>query len=239
MKAIYSCKLYRASTRKDKIKAAIADPVNAELVAQLRSYLDADSQELVRKAHLEKKKEQVDNIEKEQIHSDNIKESNPSASNRSSERFGSPLGPRPSLSEKFDMLSSEEDDVHPNEVDVLDTPEFPESDGLDDTAVEEIEESTAINGVEDALEDDSFDLVAEVRNILESENISRMLIKKNELWIYYTDDVNLNNIMGPVVEKLSNSGLDYLDFNRLARSDNAIVFQIKEKSNGEESTTNN
>ena len=56
MKAIYSCKLYKASKRKDKIRAAIADPLNTELVTQLRSYLDDDFQDELEEAESKIKK---------------------------------------------------------------------------------------------------------------------------------------------------------------------------------------
>lgn len=38
--AIFSSKLYQASSRKNKIKAALENPINAELVKQLGEYID-------------------------------------------------------------------------------------------------------------------------------------------------------------------------------------------------------
>ena len=46
MNAIFASKLFRSSTRQDKIRAALADPVNMELVQQLRSYLDEPYQQM-------------------------------------------------------------------------------------------------------------------------------------------------------------------------------------------------
>ena len=40
LQRIYSSKLYVTSTRKDRIHAAIQDPINVELVQQLEDYLD-------------------------------------------------------------------------------------------------------------------------------------------------------------------------------------------------------
>ena len=48
----------------------------------------------------------------------------------------------------------------------------------------------------------------------------------NEAWIYYNDSTNLNDVMVPVIEQLNRPGYTYLSFNRLARSENAIVFII-------------
>ena len=44
---------------------------------------------------------------------------------------------------------------------------------------------------------------------------------------YYDDKINLNNVMGPVLELLNAASYTYLQFNRLARTDNAIVFQVE------------
>ena len=45
LQRIYSSKLYVTSARKDKIHAAIQDPINMELVQQLSEYLDEAGQE--------------------------------------------------------------------------------------------------------------------------------------------------------------------------------------------------
>ena len=60
----------------------------------------------------------------------------------------------------------------------------------------------------------------------ETAGVNRILVKGEELWIYYEDKKNLNNIMGPAIECLNSANYSYLEFNRLARTDNAIVFQI-------------
>lgn len=57
--------------------------------------------------------------------------------------------------------------------------------------------------------------------------VSRIKEKENnELWIYYEDNINLNDVMSSVIETLELPGYSYLEFNRLARSDNAMVFII-------------
>ena len=56
--------------------------------------------------------------------------------------------------------------------------------------------------------------------------VTRIQIKENELWIYYNDTVNLNDIMEAVIDKLIACTYSYLEFNRLARKNNAIVFDI-------------
>ena len=60
----------------------------------------------------------------------------------------------------------------------------------------------------------------------DTKGVSRITKKEDELWIFYQDKVNLNSIMEPVIELMNASDFSYLEFNRLARSSNAIVFDI-------------
>lgn len=223
MKAIYSCKLYKTHPRKDKIKAAISNPINTELVSQLRSYLDDEYQPLADRPEpdvADDLREDADDL------SSDVNDGGSSGS----------LGPRPtsgSLSAKFDALLGDEgasDDFTDSDMGDLDS----DADDVDDTdldtedetagELEEIGESTSISTSTDV------NLTDAVKSSLcqypELSKFNRVLEKNNELWIYYNDDVNLNNIMGSVIEQLVDDHLDQLEFNRLARSDNAIVFQV-------------
>ena len=146
-----------------------------------------------------------------------------------------PSGPRPSgggLSAKFDALLGEEpeEDVSSEGESELDTDSF-EGDIEEAEDMQQIGESTTIQS------NDSVSLPKiseEIKVILNSDEstkgINRISIKDSEIWIHYDDSINLNNIMVPVIEKLNASGYQYLEFNRLARSENAIVFQVDNKN---------
>lgn len=73
-------------------------------------------------------------------------------------------------------------------------------------------------------------LAGEIKGTLNAREITqgvmRVSIKNDEMWVYYNDDINLNNVMSPVIELLNAANYHYLIFNRLARTDNAIVFTI-------------
>lgn len=61
----------------------------------------------------------------------------------------------------------------------------------------------------------------------DTSGVSRVGVKDDkEVWVYYNDSVNLNDVMVPVIEQMNASGYTYLEFNRLARSDNAVVFVV-------------
>ena len=46
------------------------------------------------------------------------------------------------------------------------------------------------------------------------------------MWLYYDDETNLNDTIYAVVSLFNSSGYNMIKFNRLARSNNAIVFDI-------------
>lgn len=73
--------------------------------------------------------------------------------------------------------------------------------------------------------------VKDIKGLLNSNSdtsgVSRVSVKDDkELWIHYNDNVNLNDVMVNVIELVNQSGYSYLEFNRLARSENAVVFVI-------------
>ena len=53
----------------------------------------------------------------------------------------------------------------------------------------------------------------------------------NEIWIYYANDIDINKVLEKVNEVLVNSGYYFLEFNRVSRDENAIVFTINWISN--------
>ena len=85
---------------------------------------------------------------------------------------------------------------------------------------------------EDSLSDDSdfeekeFD-ITEIKDSLNEDSncngVVRISDDNDELWIHYNDKTNLNNIMEDVIEFMSENYEGY-EFNRLARTENAIVF---------------
>ena len=90
------------------------------------------------------------------------------------------------------------------------------------------------NGVEDSnIEDngiqDTKSIADSVKTVLndneDTAGVSRTAVKDDELWVYYEDSINLNKVMAGAIETLNTLNFS-LEFNRLARSDNAIVFLV-------------
>lgn len=217
MKAIFASKMYKASKHKDKIKAALADPMNVELVKQLRSYLDDEYQQA----------EYVDpdtNDEAEDV--DDVSEDTikPSESHGGDSSGGStPPPPDHHLSEQLDDER---------------VPEVPEGkEGVEEAT--KLSESASINASTGVTVDvaSQIDSIAGLLNSRQdTSGVCRTVVKEDELWLHYNDNTNLNNVMEPVIALLNASDYSYLNFNRLARTENAIVFSISKSAKSVEPT---
>lgn len=223
--AIYGSKLYRASKRKDKIHAAFMHKSNSELVTQLKSYLDEPYQKYAEPARLEPDVEPTDPIADDtgdggEPNGGGSKggHSAPSHHAGGGGSFSMPDSLDPGFDEDFNpadnLVTVDDDDEIPE---VADTPE----------SEEPVEESENVYGSTNVAE--RADVIKGTLNGREdTKGVARIHVKDNEMWIYYSDDTNLNNIMTAVIEYLNASGYTDLEFNRLARSDNAIVFVIND-----------
>lgn len=228
---IYSSKLYLTSNRKDKIRATINSPKNAELVQQISDYLDDNSKEKLDEA-LEEKEEKLEaNKPQQPAEGEPVDEFNadvPDESNVFSPSYsggGHSTGPI----EDFGDMDGEPDMFAEPSGDDSDA-EAPESD-----AEKPVEESTAIYGkvTADTKVCPVIDIISEadvIKGTLNSREdtagVLRIAIDEHELWIYYKDEVNIGDIMVDVIEVINGANYTYLTFSRLARSNNAIVFDI-------------
>ena len=111
-------------------------------------------------------------------------------------------------------------------------PDVMTEDDLKEVSEEDIYSQTVLNPKQTSIDDKVYTDIEEIPGTLNLDEstagVRTATIKSdNELWIYYNDSINLNNIMTDVINKLNSTGYRYLEFNRLARSDNAIVFEIQ------------
>ena len=235
MQIIYSSKLYRASKRKDKIHAALADPSNSGLVQQLVSYLDPEYRDINHRADVEQDFDPDFSVDFDTF-DEAVKDPSGPSRGHSSGGGGSHFS-GPSMS--FSPSGGGDDDSLTD--DFKDAEETLGDDAGPDTEVEqdlsgdmsdaeEVQEAVDINNPVVNHQDEVSNKIDVIRRIVDPEDdiVSHMKVKKDELWIYCKDSINLNNIMEDVINKVGSSEYDYLSFNRLARSDNAIVFEIEE-----------
>lgn len=210
---ILSCKLYLASSRKKEILGAIQDPTNQELVSQMKKYLD---DEFIDPKYLE--------------HDVDVSDDNPTGPSTEGEDSRPQRKQSRTTGGKFHKSSGgfmpgehyeSDDDV--SEEETSDSESLGNSSEELDDAVDSavaIKASSSINRI-------SIDALKGTFNSRQDcVGVSRVAVKDSELWVYYNDDTNLNNVMTAVVDLVSELGMTYLEFNRLARSNNAIVFDI-------------
>ena len=235
LEAIYASKMFLASRNQDKVKSAIMNPLNGELVQQLRSYLDDDflreSAELHEQEKFAESLNELDDVPDDGLaHEsfDDFTENAPSFGEPS--RPSSHSAPSHSMTEDFDSLMDEGvPDANDSIGDMdMDTESMPEdtstSSGGDESSVEE---STRINKKSIS---SSKDIMPDLMAILNSSDITKGVRRVNatqdsELWIYYNDDVNLNHVMESVISSV-NTCCPNVEFSRLARTYNAVVFSV-------------
>lgn len=231
MQAIYASKLFKASSkeRQESIRAAIANPINTELVQQLSEYLDDDFRQ--KRNEVIKEKEMKEEREEENTSAPEISHETSDDISSSPSRPSMSSTPRHADHHLSNMLKDEEGmDTPPVDTNISETPK------TDDTSVEE---STDVSGapitssccpIMDpvvALSTQTDSIMGLLNTNDDSTGVRLVSIKgENELWIYYKDSVNLNNVMEPAIALLNAANYPYLNFNRLARTDNAIVFEI-------------
>lgn len=236
MKSIFASKLYRASSRKDRIQAALLSPSNLALVQQLADSLDEEYQtpeNLGIDVHEQEEQNDQDFMVDEEVNpetdlvtmddlADSMKGGSPHSSAPSHSSSSSGSEPSEGLEEKPESDNSE---LMP------DSPMTDESDNSSSNKVTKVEKqgepAEASTKVTASTVCDLNILKSTLNNREDLAGVNRIAEKDNEVWIYYKDEINLNNIMTDVIEFLMNTKeYESFEFNRLARSDNAIVFDV-------------
>ena len=224
IESIYSCKLYKSSTRKEKIQSAINDPINVELVEQISSYLDEDSVPATKPPKETSDKRMKPHAEDSDRRDDSFEEGRRGSASPG-RRPNRTAPPKPSRSGEPDMEDMDRGDSPMNDPLEGSPKDVPDPE-------EEIQESVKIEASSNVCAPD-IDLEALQGSLNldeETSGVSRIRLAENEVWIHYADSVNLNNIMIPAINKIESLGYYFLEFNRLARTENAIVMQVNESA---------
>ena len=231
--SILACKLYKSHKDQAKIMSAIQNPVNSELVQQLAEYLNEEDIAKLSAQHSSSSDDGTDNNVKTQIRE--------SKGNSSS-------GTRGGVSFADDDFFSNDNDISTEDIDsddviedITDNPEDDEDNNNNVAESQNLEGSSVTGSVtlynyhnEPNREIVSSDTLEILKGTLNSRQdaagVIRAVIKENELWLHYNDSINLNNVMVPVIDLMSADTNVCWNFNRLARSENAIVFEFSNSS---------
>lgn len=212
---VMSSFVYSGSSRKAAILAAATNPINTELVTQLVRYLDEE--------YLKPKEEFV---------RDDSENGSTEASGESATQLNlSPPSNEPSFSgsDHFESLAS----MFGDDVELPEESAEPEEESEPEVASAEPEEESAKPEEESepevasstnataSLEDISASIASTLNAVDTTSGVRSAKVLGTELWIYYKDNINLNSVMESVIDAVASHELE---FNRLARSHNAIVF---------------
>lgn len=228
IKSIQSSKLYIASSRKDRINAAMIAPSNLGLVQQLAEDLDEQYQPSATKQEpAEPKQESTEGYDK--LFDD--EEINPETDLMTVNDLGGQEKSAPShrLAPSKSAPASDNDAKSKEPADTSEL--IPDSPMTEEPEKEQkpVEESTQIVSTTIIKPEEKVNLdvlKGSLNGRSDTNGVTRVAEKESEIWVYYNDDINLNNIMTDVIEYVANAGFTALEFNRLARSDNAIVFDL-------------
>lgn len=200
---ITSSKLFAAKSIKDqnRIKAAIANPVNAELLQQLSSYLDVPENKFVTKdAKLHKEDKSKKNKDVEDF------------SNIPDDKFK----PSNAVNNTTHDEENIQDDDHVNDDDLADRLE--DNKDVIDSASSVTANTEIYNFSPDVLQG-NLNAVDQTSGVIKVSAVDR------ELWIYYKDGINLNDKIDPVIDFMAQN-YSNMAFNRLVRTKNAFVFDF-------------
>lgn len=251
MQAIFSAKLFRTSSRQAAIRAALEDPINQELVLQLKKYIDEDSvaelqtpqeteaetpevQETESESEVDTETEDLDTADESST--EDATESDEDAEYASTEDGNTKVVQVSTITKTTDSkeeASEETDDTETSEEE--DVSSSFAANMVNITAANSVE---SVSDVSSSFVVPSLDTIqGQLNSVEDTCGVVRTKQSGDELWVYFNDKKNLNNLMDSVIDRLSAAGFYQLEFNRLARTDNAIVFQIvnisSEVSNGE------
>ena len=229
MTSIFESKIFASLSqeRKDKIRAAYLNPVNVELVQQLSSYLDEP---------VEEKIPEVDNVETKPSETNNESFKDDSFESRESHTSSHTSKTLPSIDKLSDKLEDEEriteepvSNTEPkNKPTKQEEPEPSVEPSVEPSQTSDIDKTEASIDIKACCNIPQVDLDT-IKGTLnareETTGVTQIRRRENEIWIYYGDKVNLNNILPSTIDIITYID-PRLEFNRLARSNNAIVFEV-------------
>lgn len=224
MSAILQSTIFKGSKNKAAILAAINDPINRELIQQVDSFTSkVESPE----------GEVLDEVDTQPSENSGEGMSAGMGGGFSGGGFsgGGDFGDFEGEGEEFEGEGSEGEEFEGSEGDLPDT----ESSDIDDTEEPEIESSTNIEANTYVTAERVYTTVNEIPgtlNLLDTtKGAIQCVLKDNAIWIYYDGEVDINSVLEGVTRTLMSKGYNFLEFDRVVRDKNAIVYTINWVSN--------
>ena len=80
---------------------------------------------------------------------------------------------------------------------------------------------------EDPTVNDTDRLESALNGNSNTQGVIRCAEKDDEIWVYYNDDINISKMLPDIMDELDANNITDMSFSRIARSNNAIVFDRK------------
>lgn len=251
MNPILTSKMFLGSSHKDKILSALADPINKPLVEQLKSYAVIDPDNVVRKESDTSKHEDSSLSSKS---SDNNNSRNSSHSEQESDNSANSISREehsrnsfkhtpqdahePLKDDKLKEDRLDEDNIGESEHEAGDShTSSGESEDVDNensntSDNNKVESSVNVSSsitIEQAMRDatkimSALNLDEETKGVDHFEHLYTP--SGSEIWIYYDKKVDISPVLDKIVNYLQSAGYYYLEFVRIDRDKNAVVFKI-------------
>lgn len=230
-----SSELFKSSKNKSKILSTISNPINKELVKQLESYVKVS--DLTEDDSSEDSKHE-DSTESNSPSLENTADASSSEDDKTTEQTHT--SKPASFAPNYSSNKSETDDNEEADSEGSDGDNNDEDKSSDNSDSNDVNESTSTNKLQ--IKSSTYvtaDIVAKAVNELpgalnlsdDTKGVDYAAFKTNEnnaneVWIYYDSEVDVSKILSNVVTYLLSSGYYYLQFNRVSRDDNALVFVV-------------
>lgn len=220
---IQASKIYKSSKYKSRINANMESPINKELIVQLADLISTPTVDVSKQSPSDVSTNPIAPSDQD------TENSTPMPSGEfTSSGIGSISKSASDAMNKIDEIREDMGETEPSSEPSTKPTESTES---ETSTTEEVEEATKIQGkpimaaMQSTLINDSLDSIMGLLNAdAETSGVIRAAITDSELWLYYNDNTNLNNVMESVISRLNSASYTTLEFNRLARSNNAMVF---------------
>lgn len=235
MIVIKSSRFYRASKNKSRILAAYQNPINRELIQQVEDAVtcvydvDDDDSESAESIALDDRV--LDDDGESAISDETELESAVPEVGHSDEYADDESDVDDDVSADNDLSSDDESSVNGSDSAIKSYCSIESSRSLDtnclvDQSISFIDDDVCSNTTQERMVD--LDAIVNLLNNDASTSGVRDIYRdETGVWIYYTDETNLNSVMDNVISSIR-SIYPSLQFNRLARMHNAIVFTSKD-----------
>lgn len=206
---IYSSKVYKASSIKEKILAGSSDPINKELVIQVDKYVNKQV------SNENPDFDPENGVPDKDIHEIDVDNSPSTDTHHTHSVITKP---------------SEDDKVIDDDNEEAAEKEPSEDEENSDKENHVSEKVTSSISPESKINDVIVELKGSLNSCEDTKGVVLIQFKSDhdgELWIHYGGQVNVDNVLDTVNIRIEEKGYSsFLEFDRLARNHNAIVYDI-------------